>query len=195
MSIETFGDLRGWFRERLETALGRRQLQAGEGTRAYLVDLLARVGLGQENDALSRPLALQLAEARAAERAERVRLYRALGDDALYLRGFCTDHLDHRGITTEYVSTLGETAYGQAGDLTLGSASEIYRELARKFEAFADALDDVREGTALRTPSDIVRLYDKWTRTHSPKIAERLTAEGVFPSAFPSPLRARGTVH
>lgn len=195
MSIETFGDLRGWFRERLEAALGRRQLAAGEATRAYLVDLLARVGLGQENDALSRPLALQLAEARAAERAERVRLYRALGDDALYLRGFCADHLDHRGITTEYVATLGETAYGQAGDLTLGSASEVYRELAHKFERFADALDDVREGTTLRTPSDIVRLYDKWTRTHSPKIAERLTAEGVFPSTFPSPLRARGTVH
>ncbi len=191
MSIETFGDLRGWFRERLEAALGRRQLAAGEGTRAYLVDLLARVGLGHEHDALSRPLALQLAEARAADRAERFRLYRALGDDALYLRGFCTEHLDHRGITGEYVATLGETAYGQAGDLALGSASEVYRELAHKFELFADALDDVREGTALRTPSDIVRLYDRWTRTHSPKIAERLTAEGVFPSA----LRARGTVH
>ncbi len=183
MSIETFADLRVWFRERLEAALGERRLGAGEGTRAYLVDLLARVGLGQENDALKRPLALQLAEARNAERApERLRLYRALGDDALYLRGFCADHLDHRGITTEYVATLGEAAYDQAGELSLGSAGHVYRELARKFEPFADALDDVREGTALRTPSDIVRLYDKWNRTHSPKIAERLSAEGVFPT-------------
>ncbi len=182
MSIETFADLRGWFRERLEGALGQRGVAAGDATRAYLVDLLARVGLGQENDALSRPLALQLAEARAAERAERFRLYRALGDDALYLRGFCAEHLDHRGITTDYVATLGETAYDQAGELALGSAGEVYRELARKFEPFADALDDVREGTALRTPRDIVRLYEKWTRTRSPKIAERLTAEGVFPA-------------
>jgi len=183
MSIETFGDLRGWFRERLEAALGDRGLAAQESTRAYLVDLLARVGLGKENAALSRPLALQLAEARAAERdAERFRLYRALGDDALYLRGFCAEHLDHRGITTDYVATLGEAAYDQAGELALGSAGEIYRELSRKFEPFANALDDVREGTALRTPSDIVRLYDRWTRTRSPRIAERLSAEGVFPS-------------
>jgi hypothetical protein len=182
MGIETFADLRGWFREQLEAALGQRGVGAGEATRAYLVDLLARVGLGQETEALSRPLALQLAEARSADRAERLRLYRALGDDALYLRGFCADHLDHRGITTDYVATLGETAYGQAGDLALGSAGGVYRELAHKFGPFADALDDVREGTTMRTPSDIVRLYDKWTRTHSPKIAERLTAEGVFPA-------------
>lgn len=180
--IETFGDLRSWFRGRLEDALGRRGVGAGEGTRAYLVDLLARVGLGQENDALSRPLALQLAEARSAERCERLRLYRGLGDDALYLRGFCADHLDHRGITTEYVATLGEEAYDAAGGLSLGPAGEVYRELARKFEPFAEALDDVREGTTLRTPSDIVRLYEKWTRTRSPKIAERLSAEGVFPA-------------
>lgn len=190
MSIETFADLRGWFRERLEAALGQRGIGAGEGTRAYLVDLLARVGVGGENDALKRPLALQLAEARNAERAERFRLYRALGDDALFLRGFCADHLDHRGITTEYVATLGETAYGQAGDLALGSASDVYRELARKFEPFAEALDDVREGTALRTPTDIVRLYDKWTKTRSPRIAERLSAEGVFPT-----LAATRSVH
>jgi hypothetical protein len=182
MGVETFADLRTWFRGRLEEALGRRGVGAGEGTRAYLVDLLARVGLGEENDALSRPLALQLAEARNAERSERLRLYRGLGDDALYLRGFCADHLDHRGITTEYVATLGETAYGQAGDLSLGSAGEVYRELSRKFEPFAEALDDVREGTVLRTPTDIVRLYEKWTRTRSPKIAERLSAEGVFPT-------------
>lgn len=183
MGIETFADLRVWFRERLEAALGQRGLGAGEGTRAYLVDLLARVGLGEENEALARPLALQLAEARSAERApDRLRLYRTLGDDALYLRGFCSEHLDHRGITTEYVATLGETAYDQAGELALGGASEVYRELSRKFEPFADALDDVRESTALRTPSDIVRLYEKWTRTRSPKLAERLSAEGVFPT-------------
>jgi hypothetical protein len=181
MSIETFADLRGWFRERLEAALGDRGLAAEEATRAYLVDLLARVGLGKENAALSRPLAIQLAEARSAEGGDRFRLYRALGDDALYLRGFCAEHLDHRGITTDYVATLGEAAYDHAGDLALGGG-EVYRELSRKFEPFAEALDDVREGTALRTPSDIVRLYDRWTRTRSPKIAERLSAEGVFPA-------------
>lgn len=182
MSIETFADLRGWFRERLEAALGQRGVGAGEATRAYLVDLLARVGLGQENDALVRPLAIQLAEARSAERPDRLRLYRALGDDALYLRGFCAEHLDHRGITSEYVATLGETAYDQAGGLARGEACGVYRELSHKFEPFADALDEVREGTALRTPRDIVRLYDKWNKTHSPKIAERLSAEGVFPT-------------
>jgi hypothetical protein len=187
MGIETFSDLRGWFREQLDGALRKRGTEAGEGTRAYLVDLLSRVGLGQSPEALKTPLAIQLAEARSSvSPPDRLRRFRALGDDALYLRGFCADHLDHRGITTEYVATLGEAAYDQAGDLAwsrseLGS-SGVYRELSRRFEALADAIDDVRESTAMRTPTEVLRLYEKWNRTHSPKIAERLSAEGLFPA-------------
>ncbi|MCZ7687217.1 MAG: hypothetical protein M5U28_54170 [Sandaracinaceae bacterium] len=34
----------------------------------------------------------------------------------------------------------------------------------------------------MRTPQDIVKLYDRWRRTRSPRLAERLRAEGVFPT-------------
>jgi len=66
----------------------------------------------------------------------------------------------------------------------------VYRELAALFAPITRVLDDVRESTALRTPQDIVRLYDKWRRTGSPRIAARLSAEGVYPGRGPS-----GTVH
>lgn len=187
LSIETFADLGSWFDQQLDTALARRGVEAGEGTRAYLVDLLERMGVGHDPDSLRTPLAIQLAEARAVTaQAERLRRFRALGDDALYLRGFCTEHLEHRGISAEYVATLGEAAYDQAGELAQRSAArgvgDVYRELARKFACLAEALDELRESTVFRTPGDVVRLYDRWLKTHSPRIAERLSEEGVFPA-------------
>jgi hypothetical protein len=81
---------------------------------------------------------------------------------------------------------MGGGAYENAGVLAIHSASEasriaVYRELARKFVPFAQVLDELRETTALKTPQDIVKLYDKWRRTRSPRLAERLSAEGVHP--------------
>jgi len=75
--------------------------------------------------------------------------------------------------------------YGEAADLcertrgTDGVFREVYPELAEGFDGYARVLDEVRETTALRTPQDIVRLYDRWRRTRSPLLAERLQAEGT----------------
>jgi hypothetical protein len=192
MSIETFADLSGWFHDQLDAALARRGVEAGDGARAYLVDLMARMGAGHDPGSLRTPLAIQLAEARAVSGGERLRRFRALGDEALYLGGFCSDHLEHRGISTEYVATLGEAAYDHAGELAIRSAErrvgEVYRELARKFACLAAALDELRESTVFRTPRDVVRLYDRWQKTHSPRLAERLSEEGVFPALGPKNL-------
>ncbi len=185
--IETFTDLRFWFRERLDAAFTQHRLDADEGTRAYLVELLSALGTGRRRAPGQRPLALQLADARdAGDALERLRMYRALGDEALCLSGFFSDHLEHRGLSAGYVHTMGGGAYENAGVLAMHSASEasriaVYRELSRKFVPFAQVLDELRETTALRTPQDIVKLYDKWRRTRSPRLAERLSAEGVHP--------------
>jgi hypothetical protein len=102
--------------------------------------------------------------------------------------GFFGDHLRRRGISRDYVVGLGERAYGEAGDLcgrawrsSDGSLRQVYPELAGRFDVFARVLDEVRETTALRTPQDIVRLYERWRRTKSPTLARRLKEEGVFP--------------
>lgn len=185
--IETFADLRFWFRERLEAALESHRIDAEDETRAYLVELLAAMGVGRRRAPGHRPLALQLGDAREAQGIERLRLYRALGDDALCLAGLFRDHLERRGLSEGYVKTMGGAAYESAGVLAVQSASEasytpVYRDLARRFTTFAEVLEEVRESTTLRTPQDIVKLYDKWRRTGSPRLAARLTAEGVYPT-------------
>jgi hypothetical protein len=182
-----FVDLRGWFRERLEHALERQGVHATAETRAYLVDLLAALGVGRRRVPGQVPLAVQLKDAALAPSGtERLQRYRTLGDEALCLSGLFSDHLERRGISASYVQTMGGGAYETAGALAMRDASEaartgVYRELAHNFRRFAEVLDEVRESTALRTPQEIVKLYDKWRRTGSRVIAERLYAEGVVP--------------
>lgn len=189
--IETFADLGFWFREQLELALDRRRVRAAEATRAYLVELLSAVGVGRRRPPGQRPLALQLADAREAEDGlQRLRIYRALGDEALCLSGLFADHLEGRGLSPGYVRTMGGGAYQSAGVLALGSPREagrvpVYHELSERFADLAAVLDDVRESTTLRTPQDIVKLYDRWRRTGSPRLAARLGAAGVYPAREP----------
>ena len=182
-------DMSDFFRERLVAALEEQRLSVAETTEYYLVQLLTSYASRPPQDALGRPLVHRLAEAmETPDTAERFRRFRDLGDCALYVCGFFGDHLRRRGISRDYVVGLGGRAYGEAGDLcgrTWGSADgwlgKVYPELAGRFDAFARVLDEVRETTALRTPQDIVRLYERWRRTKSPTLARRLKEEGVFP--------------
>ncbi|HJL16651.1 MAG TPA: hypothetical protein RMH99_13395 [Sandaracinaceae bacterium LLY-WYZ-13_1] len=187
MTIEMSADVRGWFRERLVAALEERGIPASATTRLYLVELLSSFARDGSRARLGRPLALQLADAVEAEGPERIRLLRQLGDTALYVLGFFEDHLERRGVSRSYVVAMGGRAYSSAESLAAHSPSEAprrvaYAELADGFEAYVEAIDEVRESTALRTPQDIVKLYDKWKRTGSPRLAKRLQKEGVFPT-------------
>lgn len=184
MSILTSVDLNGWFRERLEAVLERRSIPVTAQAQGYLVELLVR-NAGTPPD-LDRPLAFALAEAcEPVEAGERYRRHRALGDRALYLSGFFSEHLERRGIARDYVQAMGSRGYGTAGDLCRrwGGPGAVLEELSERFAPMALVLDEVRESTALRTPQDIVRLYDRWKQTRSARLAERLAEEGVFPVA------------
>jgi hypothetical protein len=182
MSILTSVDLQGWFRERLEAVLDRRGVAVSEPARGYLVTLLTR-NAGTAPD-LDRPLAFALVEAsEPSDLAERFRRHRDLGDRALYLSGFFSEHLERRGLARDYVQAMGARGYGTASGLCRrwGGPAEVLEELAQRFAPMASVLDEVRESTALRTPQDIVRLYDRWKQTRSARLAERLAEEGVFP--------------
>jgi hypothetical protein len=182
MSILTSVDLKGWFHERLSAVLEHRNIATTDHARVYLVELLVR-NAGTPPD-LDRPLAFALAEAcEAAEPGERFRRHRALGDRALYLSGFFGQHLEHRGVAQTYVRSIGARGYGTASELARrwGGPGAVLEELSEHFTPMCLVLDEVRESTALRTPQDIVRLYDRWKQTGSARLAERLAAEGVFP--------------
>ena len=186
MTIEAHQDLQAYFHGRLGQALKRRALCIAAHTEFYLVQLLNRALGTAAVEAISKPFVQRLADGVEIEdTGKRLRHFREMGDDALYVCGFFSDHLRGRGISKQYVATMGGSAYREASGLARWSAesqfSETFLELAARFETFATVLDDVREETSMRTPQDIIRLYDRWRQTGSPILAERLRDQGVFP--------------
>ena len=80
----------------------------------------------------------------------------------------------------DYYAAMGGRAYHGASVLSFEHRG-TFVELAEGFEDFAQVLDEVRERTVLRSPQDIVRLYDLWKRTRDPRFAAKLRGQGVFP--------------
>lgn len=193
MTIEHHADVRGYFRDRLVTSMKRQRVTVDPRTEFYLVNLLAVQATRPTGESIETPLIEMLAHAADATGVDRLHKFRDLGDSALYVSGFFADHLQRRGVSATYAATLGGRAYSLAGSLVerWAPASEavlgdVYCELSQKFELFVRVFDDVREETALRTPQDIIRLYEKWRQTRSPALAERLEKAGVFPQFLAS---------
>jgi hypothetical protein len=56
----------------------------------------------------------------------------------------------------------------------------VFQDLGAHFRTYAEVLEDVREATALGTPDDVLSLYERFQKTRSPAVAERLAAHGVL---------------
>jgi hypothetical protein len=202
MKIEAHVDVRGYFREQLVEVLARQAVGVRESTEWYLVNLLGEQALITNPRLWDETFAELAAEAQEASGTEKLRLLRKLGDKSLYVCGFFSDHLERRGVTPSYAIAFGSQAYTSAHQLAqLGMSAvesglaEVFHELAQKFERLIAVLDEVRESTALRTPQDIIRLYERWKKTRSPMLAKRLQQEGVFPQEAPHHGKPPATLH
>ena len=166
-------------------ALRSLEVRTAEATEHYLVELLAGFAVSDRIQEAATPFVELLAKAAAVSGPERVNRMRSLGDSALFVSGFLPDTFDRRGVTQPYVIAIGTRAYGEVGRVrpTIasdgGPHSEVFVELAQRFEAFARVLDEVREQTAMCTDGELVRLYERWCTTRSPQLFRRLHRRGV----------------
>ena len=189
--IET-KDPGAFFYQHLQTALSRLRVRPSPAAELYLRDLLVRSMLmrGVRPATPDRPLVQLMAGAMEVDDArERLRRLREVGDAALYTCGFFGDYVASRGMSPRYYSAMGGRAYRGASALSVEHRG-TFVELAEGFDDFARVLDEVRERTVLRSPQDIVRLYDLWKRTKDPRFAKKLRGQGVFPQEGDS-----GTYH
>jgi hypothetical protein len=180
--IECHHDLRAFFHETLTRALATRKVEAPPNTEYYLVGLLEL--LGHDTAPLSRSLVeLEVDATSQAEDASRLERLRTLGDQALSVTGLFDAHLERHGISRAYVADVGARAYRNAGQLAgvrRGAHAAVFLDLGERFSTYADVLEQVRETTVLGTPDDVLSLYERYQRTHSPALMERLASHGVF---------------
>jgi hypothetical protein len=185
-----------YFQEVISDAIRVRHVDATDAATSYLVALLCEYAHPDEaaGETFDRPLTFLLHDALEASGPERFRRLRALGDHALYALGFFAGHIEQKGVDRAYVSSVGSTAYTHAaatlrlrsrGARSPGGPPDVLGELAAKFDRFAAVLRDVAEGTlasGARDERSVVRMYERWLKTGSSRLAEELGARGIVPT-------------
>ncbi len=187
--------LEEYFRDALHGAAGKQRLSLDDHTEHYVVNLLTTFSRADAffeqtpGGARLRPLALMFAEALGAPTlAERQHALQRLGDVSLFIAGFLPQGFAKKLVDVDYHIAMGGRAYGSLADSTRGSKrggciGRVFAELATKFGALVDALNEI--AAAARPPSndELMRLYEVWIKTGSPRAAGRLRALGVEPVA------------
>ena len=194
MELQTVADVREFFRDALQTALGHQHLHVEDHTEHYIVNLLAMFShtdaLFEPDDDRSqvKPLAMLLADAlHAPDDRQRFRLLQRLGDVALFAAGFLTGAHSRRPVDVDYQIAMGGRAYGTLAQAPYHGAQRVlggvFAELERKFQPLVDALNEIGEGAARQTPRDLLRLYELWLKTGSRRAHRVLRKHGIEPVA------------
>jgi hypothetical protein len=181
------GNLFDFFRERVETAVIHQRAPVSENTVYYLSSLLAEQARREEDVDPAGGTTLVELQHRAvhAPLPEAVTLWRRLGDRSLLLTGFFREHLERRHISASYCERMGSTAYRSLERLLHdggGGFAAIFDELSDRYHACAEVIAEVRDESRERNDTDLVKLYEEWLVTGSPRVAERLRQLGLVPA-------------
>lgn len=171
-----------FFKDLVEVALAHQHIAAGELTSFYVVNLLAGFlqRRAEEDDA---PLAIRVARALDSGGAQRRATLREIGDVSLFMSGFFSDSLRRKLVDVDYYVSIGGWAYTSLSRFDSDTLSPVYGELAKKFVGFVDVLTEVSERTSCTSNADLLRLYEKWLKTGSPRSGQLLVERGVVPNA------------
>jgi hypothetical protein len=175
-----------YFRELVDDAVSRQQLDVDAMTSYYVVQLLATFARTDSSASETfwgdAPMAARLGEALGTGGRRQRMLLRQVGDAALFLSGFFPDRLRRSLVDVDYYMRLGGYAYGslsQDDDML----APVFGELAEHFGGFVEVLGEISEKSALSTTTDLLRLYERWLRTGNLRHATHLLQQGVLPVA------------
>jgi hypothetical protein len=178
-----------FFRELVALAIENQRASLQQSTELYLANLLSgylqtESLLVREDDGTlhRKPLALLLKEAlEAEEAAARARLLRRLGDTSLFVSGMFSESLSRSLVDVDYYIELGGRAYDALGEVAArhGRERSLWDELSEKFSQLVEVLNEVSERTMVSSNAGLLRLYDKWMKTGSVRLAMLLREQGV----------------
>lgn len=184
-------DIQAYFHQSLQTALHNNKVNAEQETVGYLVRLLSNFLrsehlFDQSEDGLQiKPLAFHYADALHGSSAhDRNRSLQRLGDVALFIAGLYSDSLERKLIDIDYYIAMGGNAYSYlATNDHRVALAQVFLELSEKFVEFVDVLAEMGDQSHMQRDANILRLYEVWMKTGSPRAARRLRALGIEPNA------------
>ena len=178
--------IKDFFRDLLQRAMENQRAQVQPFTELYVVNLLHEYLLSEalyvqsEDGRLEqKPLAFLLKEALEEPGPARLHMLRRLGDTSLFVSGFFPDSLARRSslVDVDYYIAMGGRAYDAVG--TLAGHRDLWSELSGRFRLLVDLLNEVSERTLASTNAGLVRLYERWMKTGSERLATLLARQGV----------------
>jgi hypothetical protein len=170
-----------YFKELVESALAHQRISAGEDTSFYVVQLLATFLRRPADD--ETPLALQLGRVLDSGGMQQRAGLKQIGDSSLFISGFFADSLRRKLVDVDYYVSIGGFAYNTLSRCEDDRFSGVFAELAEKFVVFVDVLSEVSERSCCQSNSDLLRLYERWLKTRSPRSGQLLAERGVVPNA------------
>ncbi len=181
-----------YFDESLNNAIANQQKELKPETTFYIINLLTTYNdsnrmFVKENARMDlKPLAFIYADAVNSEsRGKKISYLKYLGDVALFISGLFSYSLNRSLVDVDYYIGMGESAYGSLGDFPTTSNHSglrlIYTELAFKFSAVVELLNEVADQMQSSHDTDVMRLYEIWMRTGSQYSADRLRRLGIEP--------------
>jgi hypothetical protein len=198
--VVTVANLREFFHESMQTALRKQRVDVDDHTEHYVVNVLTMFARSEAlyertpEGVRLRPLAHMLAEASEATTAQqRDAALRRLGDVSLFIAGFFAQSFARKLVDIDYHIAMGGRAYGALAENMRGTLrgqafTGVFLELAQKFQRVVDVLNEVAETAHKHSDKDILRLYEIWLKTGSPRAYGILRRLGVAP--LPADARA-----
>jgi hypothetical protein len=173
-----------YFKQLVERALAHQRVESSEQTTFYVVNLLAGFvcPAADAAEALQQPLAVRFAQALQSGGVRQREGLRRVGDVSLFLSGFFSDSLSRKLVDVDYYINLGGFAYGYLSRRDDDGCALIFQELAEKFTRFVDVLSEVSDRSSTQSSADLLRLYEKWLRTRSPRNGGLLVERGIVPN-------------
>ena len=186
-------NLRDYFRTSVDDVIAKQGVDVDPHTTYYVVNLLtlfARSEEFYEDDGETygvKPLALMLADATDEDNVEqRAFTLQRIGDVSLFISGFFIESLAAKAVDIDYYVYMGESAYGSLSEEVRGTFrgnafGEVYKELANKFQILIDVLNEVRDSALHGSDINLLRTYEIWLKTGSPRAEKLLRDQGIVP--------------
>jgi len=192
-ALVAVNNLREFFHEAIQAALQKQRVAVDQHTEHYIVNILTVFARSEElyertgEGVRLKPLAHMLGDALEAQTSQqRDQSLRRLGDVSLFIAGFFAQSFARRLVDIDYHIAMGGRAYGTLAENARASIrgqafAVVFAELAQKFQRLVDVLNEVAEMAYTHTDRDILRLYEIWMKTGSPRALGLLQKLGVEP--------------
>ena len=195
-SLEPTGIME-YFKEAVEDATDRLNVEISDHTEFYVVDLLSRYAnikslTSSELVSEEKTFAELFMESYELKTEGRARILKYIGDTTLFLTGFYSDSFQRSIVDVDYYASLGRASYRNLLDLLAARVvqwglEEVFDELSGKFFQLMDVLAEVSESSGPQHAADLLRIYERWLRTRSQRDEKLLRKMGIIPTETSPP--------